>query len=272
MAVIGRAIPPLCQAVSIELGIEDSRLPTPFTHLAAAQCLLEDAHIDVAQRMFLSEERPAFLLGNIAADARISGGVTRESTHFFAYDRPIEAHPWRVMLAQHPRLCPPNSAAQRAFLAGYVAHLCMDEIWSLAMVRPHFGQGEWLDRRRRFLMLHVILIFMDERDYGLLAAWQSDSLCAAVPQAWTPFLSDETLAEWRDFIGQQMPPRGSSQTLSVLGERLGMQPGELRAILDDPARMQADLWQHVPGAFLAQVEAEMYDHARTQMAQFLSET
>ncbi len=217
-------------------------------------------------------ERPAFLLGSIAADARVSGGLTRESTHFFDYTLPIDVHPWRIMMTRYPRLACPSSAAQRAFLAGYVAHLCMDEIWSLQMVHPYFDDGDWLDRRRRFLMLHIILIHMDERDYRLLADWQCDSLCAAQPRAWAPFLGDEALCDWRDFIGQQMPPCGTSQTLSVLGQRVGMRPHELRAILDDSARMESDLWRYVPVEHLSKVEAEMYDHARAQMARFLRET
>ncbi|MCC6614382.1 MAG: zinc dependent phospholipase C family protein [Anaerolineae bacterium] len=244
-------------------------MPTPFTHLAVAQRLLDDPEVSNSARAFLLHQRPAFLLGNIAADARISDGVTRESTHFFAYDRPIETHPWRVMFAQHPALEHVSSEAQQAFLAGYVAHLSMDEIWSLEMVRPYFADGTWANRRQRFLMLHVILIYMDERDYDLLSSWQQSTLCAAQPQHWTPFLSDSALEDWRDFIGGQMPPAGDSQTLQVLGERLNMEPAELRVILDDDQRMRDDLWSNVPRTLLTEVETHMYDHARAQMMIYL---
>jgi len=246
-------------------------MPTPFTHLAVAQRLLDDLEVSNSARSFLLHERPAFLLGNIAADARISDGVTRESTHFFAYDRPIDAHPWRVMFTQHSALEHTASEAQQAFLAGYVAHLSMDEIWSLEMVRPYFAEGAWANRRQRFLMLHIILIYMDERDYGLLANWQQNTLCAAQPQQWTPFLSDAALEDWRDFIGGQMPPIGNSQTLHVLGERLNMESAELREILDDDQQMQSDLWSNVPQTLLAEVETHMYDHARSQMMIYLNE-
>ncbi|MCA9911386.1 MAG: zinc dependent phospholipase C family protein, partial [Anaerolineae bacterium] len=192
-------------------------MPTPFTHLAAAQRLLNDPAVPESSRSALARERAAFLLGNIAADARISDGVTRETTHFFAYDRPIETHPWRVMLATHPDLHNATSAAQQAFLAGYTAHLSMDEIWSLEMVRPYFAESTWGNRRLRFLMLHIILIYMDERDYRLLEDWQRGALCGAAPEGWTPFLSDTALVDWRNFIGVQLRPGGDSQTLQVLG-------------------------------------------------------
>jgi hypothetical protein len=245
-------------------------MPTPFTHLASAQRLIVDEQVPADMRALLKRELPAFLLGNIAADARISGNLNREATHFFAYDRPIDAHPWRVMLDQHPALRTPTTDAQRAFLAGYVAHLSMDEWWSLAMVRPHFVGGAWGDRGLRFLMLHIILIYMDERDYSTLLNWQRATLCAAAPQMWTPFMSDETLAEWRDFIGGQLPP-GSSQTLEVFGGRIDVPAALLRAILDDDIRIQSDLWDHIPRSLLATVEDGMYAHARAQMAVFLGQ-
>jgi hypothetical protein len=245
-------------------------MPTPFTHLASAQTLLQDPLVPAQMRAFLHEHLPAFLLGNIAADARISGNVAREHTHFFSYERPIEQHPWRVMFTQHPTLAPAHSPSQRAFLAGYTAHLSLDEIWSIDMVRPHFGLGDWGTRYHRFLMLHIILIYMDERDYHALEDWQQPTLCAALPQQWTPFLNDDTLTEWRDFIGRQVP-HGASETLAVLGERVQKTPAELRVILDSPAQMQSDLWQYVPQDVLAQVEANMYAHARSQMIAYLND-
>ena len=245
-------------------------MPTPFTHLAVAQRLLDDPAVSDSSRSFLNRERSAYLLGNIAADARISDGVTRETTHFFAYDRPIDTHPWRVMLAQYPDLQHVSSTAQQAFLAGYIAHLSMDEVWSLEMVRPYFADGMWGNRRLRFLMLHIILIYMDERDYGRLEGWQQSTLCAARPHQWTPFLSDAALVDWRDFIGSQIPPQGDSQTLQVLGERLNMEPAALREILDDDQRMQSDLWANVPQILLSEVETHMYDHARSQMMVYLN--
>jgi hypothetical protein len=242
-------------------------MPTPFTHLAVAQRLLRDERVPPSIRRAIDQERSAFLLGNIAADARVSGNITRESTHFFSYERPIEAHPWRVMLEQHPSLVPPHSAAQRAFLAGYVAHLSMDELWSIEMVRPRFFAAEWGDPKLRFLMLHIILIYMDERDYAALEDWQRGVLCQAQPQRWTPFMDDTTLVDWRDFIGAQIAP-GNSQTLDVFGGRIRVSPEDLRAILDDPTRMTQDLWAYVPEVFLTQVEAHMYDHALSQMLRY----
>ncbi len=247
-------------------------MPTPFTHLETTQRFLVDEQLAPEMRALLAAERSAFLLGNIAADARVDAGVSRETTHFYAYDRPIEERPWRVMLQRYPELLTPHSPSQRAFLAGYVAHLSIDEYWTRKMVRPYFIKREWNTSSHdfRFLMLHIILCYMDERDLALLEAWQHETLCAADPDGWLPFMSDTTLAGWRNFIGEQIAPGGQSQTLALFGARIGKAPEELRAILDSPEQMQHGLWANVPREDLARIEDEMYAFAREQMAIYLS--
>lgn len=247
-------------------------MPTPFTHLEIAQRLLSDPVLPGDVQAALAADTPAFLLGSVAADARNDGGLSREATHFYDYTTGISQHPWRVMLDRYPLLVLPRTAAQRAFIAGYVGHLCVDEIWSLDMLGPHFAGRDWAPRPYRFLMLHLLLIFMDERDLRDLESWQAQALAAAQPAAWTPFMTDETLRDWRDFISQQVSPGGASQTLEVFGGRIGKTPTDLRTMLDSPTLMQSDLWAHITPALLAQVEAAMYKHARTQLLVYWRES
>ncbi len=244
-------------------------MPTPFTHLNAAQHLLNDPQIPAATRQFLEKEQGAFLLGNIAADARVSSGSLRADTHFYQYDRPIVEHPWRVMLAQHPGLRHASSDSQRAFLAGYVAHLSMDEYWSLHMLGPHFVESQWGTRESRFVMLHIILIYMDERDLAQLDPEQYTILQTAQPAEWLPFMPDPVLSQWRDFIAEQTAPEGHSETLAIFGARINKTPEQFRAILDSPHRMQTDLWNNIPQAELARIEEGMYEFAREQMQIYL---
>jgi hypothetical protein len=243
-------------------------MPTPFTHLETAQRLLVDPAVPADLRAALGAERGAFLLGNIAADARTGGGIKREDTHFYHYEHPLLDHPWRVMLQQHPALVPPHSVAHRAFLAGYVAHLSIDEWWSLYMLGPHFALRDWAPRSTRFFYLHILLIVMDERDLLRLEGWQHPALLTAQPHQWTPFLSDVILTDWRDFIGEQIRPGGESQTLAVFGGRINRTPAELRAILDSASILDAEMWAHIPPALLEEIETGMYAHARTQMIRY----
>lgn len=214
--------------------------------------------------------RGAFLLGNVAADARVGAGVPREKTHFYSYEQGISESPWRLMLAQNPTLWGTISPAQQAFISGYVAHLAMDEVWSLQMVGPHFVRREWGSRGLRYLMLHIILIYMDERDLKRIEDWQAEQLAQATPEQWLPFIPDDDLRTWQHLIYDQIKPHGQSRTLEIFGERITKTPAELRAILESSDEMQTCLWDHVPLGVLADVESDMYAFARSSLSEYLS--
>lgn len=247
-------------------------MPTPFTHLAIAQRLLVDKAVPQTIRAALHAERSAFLLGNIAADARVGSGAKREVTHFYAYGKPIKRAPWRVMMDENPRLMQPHDAAHRVFVAGFVAHLSVDEYWTKNFTMPQFGMREWADLRERFYMLHMILIQMDERDLVAIEPWQADTLCVATPAKWLPFINDHDLRAWRDVIHQQIKPGGISQTLDIFGERISRTPGEMRAIVDDADELQTRLWDHVPRHLVDEAETAMYAYSREQMLVYWNET
>ena len=248
-------------------------MPTPFTHLRIAQDLLNDERLAPIYRELLARQTPAFQLGGIVADARVASGVGREVTHFYAYGRPISERPWRLMLREHPSLSQPRDEAHLAFLAGYVAHLATDEAWALKMVRPQFWERDWpgVERRDKFLALHLILTVMDERDEVALAPWQAAALSRSEPDGWLPFMSDDTLRGWRDLVARQIAPGGESETLAIFGRRLKRDPAEIRAVLDDPALMERALWRHVPREQLALVERQAYAFTCDQLAVYLTE-
>lgn len=248
-------------------------MPTPFTHLKVLQDLLADPELSPHNRDLLRRQLPAFQLGSIVADARVASGVGREVTHFYAYGQPIAERPWRLMLRRHPTLQQPRDEAHLAFLAGYIAHLALDEAWALKLVRPRFWECEWpgVDRRDKFFALHLILTVMDERDEALLDSWQADSLRASAPGNWLPFMADEVLRGWRDLVARQITPGGVSVTLDIFAARLGREPAEIRAALDLPARLEALLWRHVPRTVLAEAERVCYAFTRDQLAIYLRE-
>lgn len=246
-------------------------MPTPFTHLLTAQHLLSDPVVPAAQRALIKAHVGAFLLGAVVADAQGLAGLRREQTHFYDYEHPVSDPAWRTMLTRYPALRGVTDPAQRAFLAGYVMHISMDEVWSLEMTGPYFGRGTWAEHRQRFLMLHILLIFMDERDRALLDESLNADLSVAEPEGWLPFLNDAAIRQWRDLIAPQIAPGGVSETLLIYGSRLGKTPDDLRAILDSAERMQTELWANVPPDVAAAVEDHMDRYAREQMVAYLGE-
>ena len=248
-------------------------MPTPFTHLKITQQLIIDPVLPEAYRTQIQANLPAFQLGSIVADARVSSGIGRETTHFYSYENPITEHPWWIMLATNPALNQPHDETHRIFLAGYVAHLATDEAWALKMVRPNFASREWVgvSRMNKFIALHLLLTYMDERDEAELESWQAKSLDKCQPNQWLPFMPDDVIVEWRDLIYQQIVPDGISKTLDIFSQRLFVEPPFLRTILDNSDQMTDWLWQHVDPDFLADVEARIYCFTRDQLQIYLTE-
>jgi hypothetical protein len=238
-------------------------MPTPFTHLDIAHRLLHDRTLSDDTRQLITAYRPDFLLGGVVVDARPEG-VERVDTHFYHYTKPMPDNPWREMFRQHPSLRQLQSSNHHAFLAGYVAHLAADEYWSRYMLKPHFADADWgEDMMERFFSLHLLLIYMDERDETLLEDDIASTLRQSEPHNWLPFLTDDQIREWRDFIALQLETE--SETLDIFGKRIRTEPTDLRRILDDKTAMQTRLWNHITPQLLAHIEKELYDFVCEQL-------
>ncbi|MCA9913351.1 MAG: zinc dependent phospholipase C family protein [Anaerolineae bacterium] len=244
-------------------------MPTPFTHLQIASQLLQDPRVSPEAHALIAAHQPCFLLGGIVADQRLAG-MDRQDTHFYHYTRPMPDNPWREMFRQYPRLSHPKSDAHHAFLMGYVAHLAADEYWSRYMLGPHFASGHWgEDARDRFFVLHLLLIWMDERDEARLPETTASLLRQCMPHDWLPFLPDHGICDWRDFLADQLD--GDSETLAIFGGRIRTEPRVLRAMLDDSALMQERLWDNITPQLLTDMESKLYDFSREQMDTYLRE-
>src|SRR5262245_56370524 len=114
-------------------------MPNAETHLTAACDLLaEPALIQAFPWLADDPCRAAFLMGSVSPDVRVIGGQTREQTHFFTIpfddDRPAP----QVMCADWPQIASASHLAHphAAFIAGYMTHLIMDQVWVEMVVMP----------------------------------------------------------------------------------------------------------------------------------------
>ena len=239
-------------------------------HLRIAYKLLQDDTLSTQACDIITADVPAYLLGSIVADARVYPGADRELTHFYRYDRPMPDHPWCEMLRQNPSLAQPKTSAERAFVAGYVAHLGADEYWSRKVLGPYFAQGDWGgDIHWRFFVLHLLLIQLDERDEAAIPPEASKLLREAVPHAWLPFMDDRIIEDWRDYLADQFD--GDSETVEIFAQRVHREPNELRCIVDDPQQMHELFWQHISPELMAELEKDMYSFSCQQLIHFVNE-
>ncbi len=246
-------------------------MPTPFMHMAFAERLIADPVLPAGVRDLLVSNWGAFLLGSVAPDARVSSGIDRVGTHFFEYVPHIDPSAVQVMMTRYPELARAglSEAARRVFIAGYAAHLMMDQIWCTDLLFPIFFEGKWGEQTAQILALHVLLSHTDQRDRRLMPASHYDALASATPAHWLPFIDDSALVVWRDTIASQIAPGAESQTFAILGKRVNMTAEEVVAIVNDVARMNAMIWTNVPPPKLAQTEEAMYSAARSAVIDYL---
>jgi hypothetical protein len=191
----------------------------------------------------------AFYLGNVAPDVQNLNGMAREATHFYHIPQPGDLPAYDEMLAQHPLLAwsEKMSAEQALFVAGYRAHLLLDQIWWRDVAAPHFFYSElFSDLPQRRLAHFVLLAYLDAKALAALPATAGETLAQATPDEWLPFVSDGDLRRWRDMIVDQLLPGALPQTTAVYAARLGLPPDRLAQNLQDEGWMAANLFEKVP--------------------------
>jgi hypothetical protein len=224
-------------------------MPTPIQHLVIANDVLADPALPPVARKVLAAQRGAFWFGTIAPDMQTVSGQTREATHFFTLP-PTDTRPaHQVLFAAHPALAHAHSLtpAQAAFIAGYVSHLALDELWIAQVFTPYFGpEAEWDTFRERLLIHNVLRTWLDQRDQSRLGDDVSGTLARVEPRGWLPFVSDLHLNLWRDEIAAELAPGAAIRTVEVFAERLHVPPAEFHRMLKSPAELQRRVLVHVP--------------------------
>jgi hypothetical protein len=173
-------------------------MPSLGSHLASARVLanrLAQPSIDA--------DRGSYYLGATAPDIRVLTRLDREHTHFFTLEvvekqdsvaRMFEAFPY---LAEAGQL----DATTRAFMAGYLTHLLMDQRYIETIYRQFFGADSvYGDDPMANVLDRVLQYEMERREREDIEAMaEIRSLiadCGGVADV--RFIEGPTLLQWRD--------------------------------------------------------------------------
>jgi len=229
-------------------------MPTPFYHLVLAQDILHAETLNVDVRGLLLAERPAFLFGNTAPDVQALSGQPREQTHFFSIHRSDHSPPAQhVMFSKYPELAHARAlpVQQAAFVAGYCAHLLLDQAWITEIFHPVFGSNaRWSDLPERLFLHNVLRAHLDEHEYARLPVDIQDVLLATCPGFWLPFVQNEYMHRWRYFLADQCAPGAAPRTVEVFAERMGRQPEEFETLLRSDNAIQLQILSRMPARAL----------------------
>lgn len=227
-------------------------MPTPIQHLALAEEILRGGDLSPAVQTLLTAQRGPFLLGHTAPDVQTVSGQAREETHFYSIPRTAGPPAYETLFAAYPALAraemlPP---AQAAFIAGYISHLLFDELWLDEIYLRYFDHQEWGSWRERAFLHNVLRTWMDRQDLQRLNGNVPAALRQAEPHGWLPFVKDEHLRIWRDWLVEQLGPGREVQTAEVFARRMNVPVAEIESILQSPEQMERHVFSHIPKSAL----------------------
>ncbi len=216
-------------------------MPSLGSHLASAYGLadrLGHPHIDA--------DRGAYYLGSTAPDIRVLLKVDRRHTHFFDLDDFGEQDSVARMFELHPQLGEAASLdpCTRAFIAGYVTHLLMDEHYIQTIYRRVFGERSalggdlWanvLDRALQYEMNRREL--EDEAALGEIR----EAIDATEAAIGVGFIESRLWPEWRDFtrgITHQRPDwERFPRVMQIHLRRAGFSDEEIDRVAQNPPQL-----------------------------------
>jgi hypothetical protein len=250
-------------------------MPNAQTHLAAA-CDLNQTLSGEAALSWLADDnaRAAFLLGSISPDVRVVSGQQREETHFFTIP-PIDARRAEdAMPHQWPNLR--SMQGQRelgaAFVAGYMTHLAMDQVWVSVIVMPRlFSEGHpWGVDHPNWRLYSILMTYLEYQSEERLSSRDVTLLASVRPDRWLPFVKDQFLLEWRDYVVEMIQTDGARRTSELFARSNGLSGADLEAIVLSDQRMAAEVFLFVSQDDLAAFEAESMRRSQQAVRGFLA--
>ena len=160
---------------------------------------------DRLRHRVLDAERGNLYLGSTAPDIRVITRWERGRTHFFDLHNFDEQNGVAGLFSAYPRLGQPGSLrpGTAAFVAGYVTHLVMDELWINTIYRPFFGQRSPLGGDQRANIMDRAIQFSLDREKRIdreLMAHVLEAVARSDLALEIDFIDGDTLHRWRELI------------------------------------------------------------------------
>jgi hypothetical protein len=199
-----------------------------------------------------------FLLGATTPDIRVLTRQDRRSTHFFDLNGVGHQDSVAAFFTDHARFLQPDrlNIATRAFIAGYLSHLVMDEQYIIGVYRRFFARHDELGGAIRANVMDRLLQFDLDRAYGndpALKHQLCEALACTVEGIEAGFVDTETLERWRlvtlDVAGRTMDWERMRGMIANHLRRGGLEEGEtLASFLDSLPELLDETIAHITSA------------------------
>lgn len=162
---------------------------------------------DALRLSLLDDERGSLYMGATAPDIRVVTRWERERTHFFDLNNFSEQDGVAAFFDAYPSLVACLEPPTRAFVAGYLTHLVMDERWISNVYRPFFGERSPLGGDLRANIMDRALQFSMDCDRRKDAEFMSH-VVGAVARCDLAFdigfIDADSLRQWQSIVTDMM--------------------------------------------------------------------
>lgn len=248
-------------------------MPSLGSHLAAARILA-----DRLAHQAVDADRGSFYLGSTAPDIRVLTRLDRGSTHFFDLDDLERQDSVARLFKEHAALRDAASldTPTRAFMAGYLTHLVMDEQYIERIYRRFFGANSSLaDDPRRNALDRVLQYEMNRRELTDVSTMAEirEVLAHTSVDADVQFIANETLRRWRDVVTEiaSQPPTWDRfpQMMDRHLARAGYSEQEIEEFCRHVPEMLAETLDHVTEPHIREFLDVTMDRSLDRLREYL---
>ena len=240
---------------------------------------LHSAYV-VANRLgssVIEADRGAFFLGSTSPDIRVITRGDRSDTHFFDLDHYEAQDSVKRMFSEHPdlRFQADMDTTAASFMAGYITHLVLDELFISEIYRPHFGLqsgnggSQYANLLDRALQYQMDLI---DRQHGSEMSEVVSALSLHIRLPSVPFIAPQALEEWLAVsLDVAAQPANYSRFEKMILRH--MQNAELTddtisSLLEDPQNLITEASSHIESATLSQFWFDAHDAIEAKLIEY----
>ena len=200
-------------------GASNIPMPNLMTHINMAVetiAALDDS--------YLIANKGSFILGSVSPDIRAITKWPRECTHFVPLNVKEIGSGTQAMFEKHPGLGHDSStnSQTRAFLAGYISHLALDETWITQVYQPYLADiNSFSNPVEATIADRVIQLDVDRMARSSLSDGRAllQSLENSEDKVEIGFISHGLLRDWRVWVGKYIQEPFSWNRLHFLVQR-----------------------------------------------------
>ncbi len=179
-------------------------MPPLSLHISVARTVAERMRIGL-----LDDERGGLYMGSTAPDIRVITRWERQRTHFFDLENFDEQSGVCGFFEAYPGLAEVGSLSPvtATFVAGYLTHLVMDQVWIEMVYRPYFGRKSPLGGSLKANVMDRALQFSLDKDRRAdrdLVAHVVDEVARCDLGFEIDFIDGDTLRQWHGIVLEMM--------------------------------------------------------------------